>query len=199
MLDKECLQLSLYEYLKAYYDKKYTPSRNGDRKGLAVLTDEQYIFYGKNKNNDLIHYDIAMDIEAYIHPERPAFTFIEEDPNHTYIFLTEKSAIIEFPTSNQISLIQVKFLMDFLTELTKYNREVEEKYRIPFTMADWNEIQLRQMYDIEDIPEETIEAFQKWIIPTPSTKKERIIGKTLTEEEKEELEEQWKERKGNKK
>ena len=198
MLNKECLKQSPYEYLKSYYDKVYTPSRNGEIKGLAVLTDEQYIFYGKTEDNDLIHYDIAMDIEAALHPERPSITFIDANPHHSYIFLTGKEAAIELPECGEIHHNQVKFLTDFLQDMTKYNQEVTPSKRIPFEMREWNNIEIPPTYEIDDISEETRKELKDYLTFTTTSKKEKIIGKTLIAEEKEEIEAYVQENKGGK-
>ena len=57
-------------------------------------------------------------------------------------------------------------------------------------MEEWNDLELENLYEIEDIPTTAIEIIQKNITEKKESKEERIIG---IEEEKEEtiLLEEW--------
>lgn len=169
MIQKKNLELSPYELLKK--------SKGESVKGVGVVTDQQGIFYSKLDSNDFkTHYGICKDIEKEIYPNLTRSEIEERINDNTYIFLTEYDAIIHFPENIQISLSQFYFILEFIKDISKYNREVDEK--IPITLHWYGKI--IDLYDIYEISEEKAREWSKMIRPSHDLKDEKIIGKVYS-------------------
>ena len=113
MIDKECLKLSLSEYF-SYCQKK--PIR-----GLALITDKQYIFYSQINNDCLIHNDIAIILENQIHPHYKIYSIDAIRSSHIVIFSLGQELFIELSRTGEISLSQYLFLEEILKDIEKLN------------------------------------------------------------------------------
>ena len=125
-MEERCFQITPYEYLKQDIHSI---------KGVSIITDQQNVFYGVLRENDFrTHYGLSKDIERMIHPG----SNLDLYQNHTYIFLLQDEVIINLPEDGTISQNQIDGIMSFITDIERYNQEVDEQSRISMKVMAWH-------------------------------------------------------------
>ena len=117
MIDEKSLQFNAYEYFKNCRNKR----------GVAVITDKQYIFYSQILKNDYrTHDNIGVDIETTIHPNSNRKGWDAFRKNNVYVFAVGSSDFgISLPDNGELSLTQLNFIFEILEQVDKYNKELE--------------------------------------------------------------------------
>lgn len=166
---EKSLKLSPYEYVQYCNEIKYI-------RGVAVITDKQWIFYSQILENDYgTHNDIVMDIETEVYHNPQYFG----RSSNAYIFLVGGEIIISMPDNGELSLSQTKFISDILEKINKYANE-EENFRKQINIGFF--AKKNSCFNITDINK--IQQKLKEMTTTNITiEEEKIIGNTLTKEE----------------
>ena len=169
MLDEGCLKLGICDYLK-YFD------RFGGTRGVAVITDKQYIFYTQILDDDnRTHESLIIDIEENIHPlsNRKKYDTLRE--NNVYVMIYgHKYFVISLPDNGQLSRSQLSFINDVLDEVDKYNKLEKKKVLINLTFPGSYLVNFKDS-DIVEIKE----YLAKFVTRNISIEEEKIIGKTI--------------------
>ena len=174
MLKKEDLAYSPYEYLIHFPPEK--------RKGLGVITEQQMIFVGQTDEKDeRIHYDFVNDVQETIMPSIPVYYYEEGVPSFIYIFIDKNGVVLENPTDGKVNELQVAFLIVFLEEISKYNRNFEDK-KVPISIRIRDK-QFLNIYDIQTVKEEIMACFLERIRDGIVCEEEKFIGKLVPEED----------------
>lgn len=173
IIDERCLKLDLYEYLTNWREK-------GTR-AVMVITDKQCIFYTQILPEDFKTHDaISIDIENEIHPTNQKYGWDAIRDNHIYLFFDKIGVGIAMPGNEQLSYAQAQFITEYLEVIDKYNKEHEEKrVKLDFH-ASGNYDGLYDTFDIDSI----IDRLEKQITNDITIEEEKIIGNTLSEEDK---------------
>ena len=162
----------------------YTSLKNSKRygvKAVEVITDHQAIFRDNRKGN-YSHAGIVSDIEKDIYPQLTEMEIAEREDQNVYIFLSDDEAIIHFPYNGKVSYAQTYFIMDFIKDVTMYNREVSLKEKVPIGI-DWSG-KYFSIYDILEIDEKKAKIWNKLFRESYELDHEVIIGKTYSNKEK---------------
>ncbi|MBQ6135071.1 MAG: hypothetical protein IJI60_02000 [Bacilli bacterium] len=173
MIDSKNLKLTPYELLKKANGKAF--------KGVGVITDYQSVFYSKSDGYLRTHYGMVSEVEKEIYSSLNDAQITEMENKDAHIFLTEYEAIVSFPDNVRISLPQVYFILEFVQSITRYNREVDSKSRIPIHM-DWYG-KPKTIYDIQEIDEKKVKEWSRYIRQTGDFSHERIVGKRYSQKE----------------
>ena len=118
MIDEKSLQFNAYEYFKNCRNKR----------GVAVITDKQYIFYSQILNKDYnTHDSIGVNIETTIHPNSNRKGWDAFRANNVYVFAIGPSDFrIDFPDNCELSMNQATFILNLLDQIDKYDEEVDD-------------------------------------------------------------------------
>lgn len=169
MLDERCLKLGICDYFK-YFD------RFGGTRGVAVITDKQYIFYTQILDDDnRTHDSLIIDIEEKIHPLSKKVGLNAFRANNAYIMTYgPKCFVLSLPDDGSLSKNQVIFINDILDEIDKYNKLGEKKVLINLTFSD------NYLVNFKDSNTDKIRKYlYEHITKRSSNEEEIIIGKNL--------------------
>lgn len=114
MVNKKCLKFSLNDYFDYCHNKRI--------RGLALITDKQYLFYSQINNDCKIHNDIAIDLENLIHPNHKIFGIDAIRDNHIFISSLGNELFVELPSNGYFSYSEYLFLAKLLKNLELINR-----------------------------------------------------------------------------
>lgn len=173
-INEECLKMNAYQYFK--YCQKGPKIR-----GVAVVTDKQSIFYSQILKDDYkTHDNIMICIENEIHPydKREGWDAIRQ--NHAYLASVGKELVINLPDNGELSLNQASLICSILDEVEKINQE-NENHKIKIDCYGSKENSIFDIYDIEKMKRHIKSCVTQNQILEP----EKIIGKTLSELERE--------------
>ena len=174
-IDERCLKLDLYEYLTDWQGK-------GTR-AVMVITDKQCVFYTQILPNDFkTHDDISINIENEIHPTDQRYGWDAMRDNHTYFFFDKIGIRIAMTDNGELSYTQAQFITDNLKIIDKHNKEHPEKRTKIDFHASGNYDGIYDTYDTDSI----IDSVRKQITDDITIEEEKIIGSTLSEEERNE-------------
>lgn len=167
MIDDVCLKFSIYDYFKFF-------EKCGIR-GVAVITDKQYIFYTQMlEDDDRNHNELIIDIEEKIHPKsNKKGTDALRDNNAYIITYGPKCFLISLPNNGQLSKNQMFFINDILDEIDKYNKE-GKKVLINLNFPEEHLINFK-----DSNTDEIRKYLYKHITEVSSNEEEIIIGKNL--------------------
>lgn len=172
-IDERCLKLDLYEYLTDWHEK-------GTR-AVMVITDKQCVFYTQILPKDYkTHDEISINIENEIHPTDQRYGWDAMRDNHAYFFFDKIGMRIAMPDNEELSYTQAQFITEYLNIIDKYNKEQPEK-RIKLNFhASGNYNSIFDTYDMDSITD----SVSNQITDDITIEEEKIIGNTLSEEEK---------------
>ena len=170
MLDKDSLQMNIYDYLK-YCNKKETI------KAVGVISDKQYVFYSQVKKNDyLTHEEISLKIENIIYKKEFTYSTYTYNKNNVHLFSSgDNEIIIDLPTTGIFTKSQYSFLDEVLTQIEKYNNDNKIKVKIAIFTPNRQHFNKFDLTDIKEIKEELKELITREIV----FQEESIIGNTL--------------------
>ena len=168
MKKKDNLQMNFSDYLKYCRNKRI--------RGVAVITDKQYIFYSQF-SGDIEHDEIFVEIENQIYPNSKKNKLYDTNKKDVYVASTGREMIIYLPESRLLSMSQFIFLEKMLDDVNKYNEDYNEKIIIyavyPFSLQ--GRFKTSNVLDAKVLLKSLI---TKEII----VKSEKIIGKSLDDE-----------------
>ena len=154
---------------------------NQSVKMVEVITDYQLIMDTNIGKESKSHYELISDIEKKIYPSLTEMELAERENENAYIFLTDLGAIISFPENGRISLPQISFILDFMKEISKYNREVPERKKIPMDINGYGRI--GSLYDINELDEKVAKEWSRHLRSLRIFEKEKIIGKKYSQKQ----------------
>ena len=172
MIDKRSLELNAYEYFKQCHNKR----------GVAVITDKQYIFYSQILKDDYrTHDNIVVDIETTIHPNSNKKDWDAFRDNNVYVFAVGPGNFrIDFPDNSELSMAQATFILELLKQVDRYNEEVEDNNKVEVCVANTR----NYLKDWEKTDTSKIrEVLPKMVTKKIKIEEERIIGQTLSKEQ----------------
>ncbi len=173
MLKDKDLAYNPSEYLAKFPKEK--------RKAIAVITEQQMIFASVTESDDeRIHYDLVQDIHRAVNPSIPFYLYEEGFPSSVYIFIDTKGVLITEPLDGKVSELQLGFIIDFLKEISDYNRIADEK--VPIKISIHGEV-YDNIYSIDDIKDELITKFLTDTRKEVVIEDEKFIGKLYPDED----------------
>jgi len=175
MINNECLKFSIKEYLDYCNNKK-------NIRAVGVITDKQFIFYSQVLKEEVpSHIWMVNKIENAIHPSNQQNGISAVRDYNVYIFATGANWFeILLPQIDAISLSQYEFLIDCIKQLEEYNQNVEkETHKVNYNIinSNGNKIKGNQV-------EELKENIKRYIVKNVVIEDEKILGKTLSKENK---------------
>lgn len=173
MIDERCLKFDVYDYLK------YCSTHRAIR-GVAVITDKQYIFYSQVLRDDYgTHNDIEIEIENAIHPNNIRYAWDAIHDNNAHIFAVGyKEFIIDLPDNGELSMTQLDFIFSALDQIKKYNSEQESEDKKVKLSVFHKLLKTDTHSDITALKEE----LKGMVTKKVTLDEEKIIGKTLSRE-----------------
>ena len=163
MLKAENLKMSFYDYLEYCLNKQI--------KGVAVITDKQYIFYSQiDDKYDCNHDDIYIMIEDEIYNKNDKFI----KKNNIYVASLGKEMIIYLPESKLLSMSQYKFLEKMLDQVDIYNK----KYNTQLLIYAAQSNTLYERLKTRDV-ECAKKTLYNWVTKEIFIDDEKIIGHVL--------------------
>lgn len=170
MKNKECFKMNLSDYFSFCQQKSI--------RGLALITDKQYIFYSQLIPDDYrIHNDITIDLENMIHPHYPIYGIDAIRCNHIQVSSLGNELFIELPLYEKISKAQYYFLSEMLKEIRLIN--LQRNNKIGIIILSNNVI-----YEEENNPNISLACSSLNNLVTKEIKleKEKIVGKVLKDD-----------------
>ena len=172
MISEKSKEMNVYEYFN------YCKIHKGTR-GVAVITDKQYLFYSQVEKDDYkTHDNIYVEIENNFHPSSASSDWSALRQNDAYAASLGRELIIFLPANKQLSMSQYFFICDILDQIIKFNNEQTENNRICLYVAGAKEISEDIQTDLEKLKELLYKSVTKDI----NINEEKIIGKTLDKE-----------------
>ena len=139
-----------------------------------IITDHQATFFTNIGDRSITHYDLMKEIEFAMYPSLTKIEKEERRNENLHIFLIDLGAYISFPENGRMSLPQCSMMIDFIKEISKYNREVPSIKRIPISID--GPIRMSELYDISDLDEKTVKEWKKYLRSPKELDREEIIG-----------------------
>ena len=172
MVSEKSKKMSVYEYFN------YCKRRKGTR-GVAVITDKQYVFYSQVEENDYTTHDgIFIKIEGELHSNGATANWNDIRQNDMFVASLGKELIIFLPSNKELSMSQYSFLCDILDQVIKFNSEQEKEDQIEIYVWGAKNISEEKHTDIEKLKKDLYANVTKSIV----INEEKIIGKTLDRE-----------------
>ncbi len=140
----------------------------------VVITDNQVAFSTNIGDRSITHYDLVKEIEMRMYPDLTNFEREEKRDENLHIFLMDLGAMISFPDNGKISSPQVSMMIDFIKDLSKYNREVPAPKRIPISID--GPVRIKDLFDISELDRKVLKEWKKYSRPSKELDKEEIIG-----------------------
>ena len=145
-----------------------------DIKVSEIITDHQVVFSENIGDRDINHYDLMEEIGFRIYPSLTSIEKRERRDENVHIFLNGFDAYINFPENGKISLPQYSMMIDSIKEISDYNREVPTTEKISIRIND--PIRTMLIYDINELDEEILKEWKKYLRPTKEIDREEIVG-----------------------
>lgn len=149
-------------------------------KAVEVITDHQAVFRSHG-GIYYSHYGIISSIEKEIYPSLLEMEIEERQQSNTYIFMSDYDAIVELPSDGNVSMAQLYFVLDFIKEVSKYNREVSSNQKIPIVIDWYKKVKI---FDILDINDKIVKEWKKHLRDPQKLSDEKIVGVLYSEKEK---------------
>ncbi len=167
MSSKNNRDLSISEYLRNCRKKL--------KRGIALITDKQYIFCSQVNDTDVrLHDQMFEDLEKVIHPNLQTLGFEELNKNNLVMTSYGNELIIYFPYNGLISISQYRLLEIMFKEVDNVSQEDStRKIGILIFQSD-NQI-IYKGYNISM----ALKEMKKLITRRICFEEEKIIGKTL--------------------
>ena len=173
MLDKESLQMSIYDYLN--YCKK-----NKKTKLVGVISDKQVVIYSQVRKSDyLTHEEISLKIENKIYKKEYTYQNYTYNKNNVHIFSPgDNDIIIDLPDTGNFTKSQYMFLNDQLNQIEKFNKENNLKVTLNIFSPNRKILDTVNITDIQAIKKELKNIINDEVV----FQEEEIIGNTLSKD-----------------
>ncbi len=161
-----------------FQDSLYNILKHSDVNSLKVvgiITDHQIAFTTNLGKGDIKHYKLLSALEKEMYPFLTEMEINEKQNENAHIFFDFASAIINFPENARVSEEQISMIKNVIVELSRYNREVPSKKRIPISLKDY--AKTGYIYDVKELDEEIIKDWKRHYRPSEELDSEEIIGK----------------------
>ena len=165
--------------MNLYYTLKHSDLNS--LKISEIITDNQSVINTNIGDSWITHYDLMKEMETGMYPSLTKEEKEEKRDENVHIFLMDLGAYIDFPDNGRISLPQISMVLDFIKELSKYNREVPDKKKIPIDINGY--IKIHHIYDINEIGSEEAMVWHKHLRSSKENNHEIIIGEKYSGDE----------------
>ncbi len=159
------MNLTLYQLLKK--------EKGRGLKAVEVITDNQAVFQSNVGNRTTTHFWMAEDIEKKIYAKLDDLEREERQAENAYIFLDDEGVVIHFPDDGKISTSEFQFIVNFITSVSLYNREVSFREKLPMEF-DWHD--RFRIYDIKEIPDQKAREWMRYVRKKKGLRGEIILG-----------------------
>ncbi len=139
---------------------------------VEVITDNQTAI-DTNQGRYSNHIDMIDNLERSMYRNEDAYMDRKDDNVH--IMMSSEGATIDFPNSRRISEEQVHALLHFMVEVSRYNRQVPNRKKIPISIIDYDKT--GEIYDIQELKQDTKKEWVRHYRKARELDKEIIIGK----------------------
>ncbi len=140
----------------------------------GIITDKQIILANNIGDRSLDHIDLIKEMEEYIYPYLSKREREMKRNENAHIFLLDLGAYLSFPDEGKISMPQVSMMIDFMTELSKYNRVVADNKKIP--IAIYGPVKVKNFFDISELDKNVVSEWKDFYRSIRENDQELIVG-----------------------